>query len=62
MTLPPRPWALIKSRQPSANTGFHVYIADASGRKIAAIWGKGEEKELTANHIINLVNEHARSD
>lgn len=57
MTLPPRPWDWIASNAPGANGQFHAYIVDATGRKIAAIWGKGSEKEAIADHIIKLVNE-----
>jgi hypothetical protein len=34
----------------------HIYIVDANGRKIAAIWGKAGEKVHTADLIIDAVN------
>lgn len=62
MTLPPRPWDWVAAKTSVSGGTFHAYIVDATGRKIAAIWGKGKEKEAIADHIINLVNEHARDD
>jgi hypothetical protein len=32
------------SQTPSANNSFHLYLADKSGRKVAACWGGSEEK------------------
>lgn len=57
VTLPPKPWDWIASGAPSANGQFHAYLVDATGRKIAAIWGKAGEKELIADHILQSVNE-----
>jgi hypothetical protein len=54
--LPPLPWDWIASGAPSANGQFHAYLVDATGRKIAAIWGKGNEKEAIADHILRCVN------
>lgn len=54
--LPPKPWNWVASMHPTANASYHLYLIDATGRKIAAIWGKKGEKELTAAHIIELVN------
>jgi hypothetical protein len=34
-----------------ASGGGHLYIIDSAGRKIAAIWGKAEEKEFAARLI-----------
>lgn len=54
--LPPRPWNWVTSDSPSGNGAFHAYLVDATGRKIAAIWGKGDEKQAMAEHIVALVN------
>jgi hypothetical protein len=54
--LPPLPWDWTCADRPTANGTFQVYIADANGRKIAAIWGKPEERETIADTIISLVN------
>lgn len=36
----------------NASGGFHLYVTDANGRKIAAVWGKAEEKEATARLFV----------
>jgi len=54
--LPPRPWSLETSSEPSANGLFHAYIVDATGRKIAALWGSGDEKMRTAEIILAAAN------
>lgn len=54
--LPPRPWNRASSAMPTANGTHPVYIVDATGRKIAAIWGKSEERESIADAIIGLIN------
>lgn len=33
----------------TASGGFHAYITDANGRKIAALWGGAEEKVANAH-------------
>lgn len=43
----PGPYDWTASAEPS-RSGFHVYLVDANGRKIAAIWGKEGEKAATA--------------
>jgi hypothetical protein len=53
--LPPFPWDWIASGTPTANGQFHAYLVDANGRKIAAIWGKGKEKEAIADFILKAV-------
>jgi len=55
--LPPGPYSFetITARGGDEGNG-HVYILDATGRKIASIWGKGAEKLALAELII-----HARS-
>lgn len=45
----PGPWNWVGSAVTSANGMFHAYIIDANGRKIAAVWGKGDEKAATAH-------------
>lgn len=55
-TLPPLPWDWISAERPSRNGTFNAYLVDATGRKIAAIWGTGAEKALIADHILKLVN------
>jgi hypothetical protein len=38
--------------------GVHVYLTDATGRKIAAIWGKSDEKAWTADLLVRAANCH----
>jgi hypothetical protein len=52
----PRPWDWQWVSAGATGRG-HIYILDASGRKIAAVWGKAGEKEHTADLIIDSVNE-----
>lgn len=44
----PAPWDW-NSIHANASGGFHLYIVDKDGRKIAAVWGKAGEKIATAN-------------
>lgn len=53
--LPPMPWDWTCADFPTANARSHIYLVDATGRKIAAIWGKDGEKELTADLILRAV-------
>ena len=53
----PMPYALSYSRTGSNNGAAHVYMTDANGRKIAAIWG-GAEKFDTAQHMLTACNSH----
>lgn len=55
-TLPPLPWDWVTSSTVSSNGLFNAYLVDATGRKIGAIWGKGREKEMIADHILKCVN------
>jgi hypothetical protein len=55
----PRPWDWVFVSTDTASGGGHIYLVDANGRKIAAIWGKGGEKEATADLIITAVNAEA---
>jgi hypothetical protein len=41
--------------------GIHVYLTDATGRKIAAIWGKSDEKAWTADLLVHAANCHAEA-
>lgn len=54
--LPQLPWNWEAAGSPSGNGAYHIYLVDATGRKIAAIWGKGAEKQAMAEHIVGLVN------
>ena len=54
--LPPLPWNWVTSERPDARGQFYVYLVDATGRKIAAIWGKDGEKKLTADYILQNCN------
>jgi hypothetical protein len=44
----PGPWGVEISRQFSNNGSFHLYLTDSTGRKIAALWGRQEEKEANS--------------
>jgi len=54
--LPPFPWEWCASETPSANGAHHIYLVDSTGRKIAALWGKGPEKEAMARLIVEVIN------
>ena len=56
VTHAPLPWRYEFARYDSANGTCHVYLVGANGRKIAAIWGKSEEKIETAQLILDSVN------
>lgn len=49
----PAPWDFTASGKPGSNGDLNIYITDKTGRKIAAVWGKREEKELTACLMIS---------
>lgn len=55
-SLPPLPWEWITTGVADARGSFHAYLVDATGRKIAAIWGKDHEKKLIADKIVDSVN------
>jgi hypothetical protein len=55
-SLPPKPWDWVAAGTPQANGKFQAYLVDATGRKIAAIWGRSGEKELIADHILDRCN------
>ena len=52
----PLPWKYQFTTVPNANGGVHLYLVDANGRRIAAIWGKHAEKLATAQLILDAVN------
>lgn len=54
--LPPGPWNWVASGGADIRGQFHIYLVDANGKKLAAIWGKEGQKTLVAQHIIQLVN------
>lgn len=53
--LPPFPWDWVAANFPTGNARYHIYLTDATGRKIAAIWGREGEKEIIADHILKAV-------
>lgn len=57
----PRPWNWIWISA-QASGGGHIYLTDANGRKIAAIWGKATEKQAAAELIAELVNSAGRTE
>lgn len=55
----PRPYALMESSTSDNRGAFHLYlIEEKTGRKIAAIWGKDEEKSATGALLVRAVNAH----
>jgi len=54
--IPPRPWNWVWVAAHTGSGGGHVYLTDANGRKIAALWGKPDEKAAAAELITFLVN------
>ena len=60
-TLPPFPWDWICAAFPTNNATSHIYLTDANGRKIAAIWGREGEKELTADYILKAVTAYGQT-
>lgn len=40
----------------NASGGGHVYITDATGRKIAVVWGHMPEKMATATLLVEAAN------
>lgn len=51
----PRPWDWIFVSA-NASGGGHLYLIDANGRKIAALWGGADEKQANAELIVQLIN------
>lgn len=54
----PYRWDWTTSATPNASTGFHLYLVDGAGRKIAALWGREEEKVANAN-LLSRAPDHA---
>lgn len=52
----PAPYRVETSRTASHNGLPHVYIVDANGRKIAAVWGKAQERFHTAELLVAAAN------
>lgn len=52
----PGPFDTLEIGVHSASGGCHIYLTDKNGRKIAAIWGKADEKAYTAALIVAAVN------
>lgn len=56
--LPPGPYSY-QTTGPTLEdptVGGHVYLLDATGRKIASFWGKGAEKIAMATLIIEAMD------
>jgi len=53
----PLPWDWVAVSANGAGS-CHLYIVDANGRKIAAVWGKWPEKQATAELIVASANAH----
>jgi hypothetical protein len=54
----PLPYNSLEISTDTASSGRHIYITDATGRKIAAIWGKADEKAFTADLLLRAVNSY----
>ncbi len=57
MSLPPLPWSY-ETNTPAESlpgSGF-VYLVDTNNRRIAALWGKAEEKMAMARFICEAAN------
>lgn len=53
MSLPTGPFEYTENRPADTKPGSgHVFLLDGNGRKIAAIWGKPEEKIALAQFIV----------
>lgn len=55
----PLPYDWMTSETVPAGGSFHLYLTDANGRKIAAIWGAPGEKEETAKLLVRATQTHA---
>src|SRR5215510_11057909 len=55
--LPPRPWDWVAALQPNSNRYFNIYLTDATGRKIASVWGPHQDRPEVAKAIVHAVNE-----
>jgi hypothetical protein len=58
MSLPPFPWSYETRR--SANTSHqgagHVYLVDATGKRIASVWGHPDAKLAMVARVLDAVN------
>jgi hypothetical protein len=52
----PLPYQIEISSTPSNNGHYHLYLIDANGRRIAAIWGREKEKMATAERLVDAAN------
>lgn len=52
----PGPLGFVHSYTTVANGGFHLYLVDSTGRKIAALWGGADEKLANA-HLFSTAPE-----
>lgn len=51
--LPPSPFSYATTAAPGDHHGFgHVYLVDATGKKIGVCWGKPDQKLALADLII----------
>lgn len=48
----PTPFNVVESMTKTANGCGHIYLVDANGRKIAALWGTLDEKVANASLFI----------
>lgn len=55
----PLPYSYIEAGA-IGGTGFHLYLTDTNNRKIAAVWGRGDEKRDTAALMLAGAN-HAQA-
>ena len=54
MKIPPTPYSYMVTARPGEHEGAgHVYLVDASGRKIASLWGNPGEKIALALFVID---------
>lgn len=51
--LPPGPYQLEASATFTNNGHGHLYLVDRHGRKIAALWGKDDEKQALGELIMD---------
>lgn len=60
--LPPGPFRWTTTALPGDHDGNgHVYLCDRTGRKIASIWGKPDEKVSLANFVVGNAEISARA-
>lgn len=54
----PLPYETVEIGAHTASAGCHIYLTDVTGRKVAVVWGKANEKAFTAHLIKRAVNSH----